>query len=49
MVNKTGDSSYHKLKWNVKGIFDNIPVIEKALENRSSQLPDILREKKKIT
>ncbi len=49
MANKMGDSSYHKLKWNVKGIFDNIPVIEKALENRSSQLPDILREKRKIT
>lgn len=44
-----GDSSYHKLKWNIKGIFDNIPIIEKALENRSSQLPDHLREKKKIT
>jgi len=43
-----GDSSYHKLK-NIKGIFDNIPIIEKALENRLNQLPDILREKKKIT
>ena len=49
MANKMGDSSYHKLKWNVKGIFDNIPVIEKALENRSNQLPDHLREKRKIT
>lgn len=44
-----GDSSYHKLKWNVKGIFDNIPVIEKTLENRLNQLPDPLREKRKIT
>jgi dsRNA-specific ribonuclease len=49
MANKIGDSSYHKLKWNVKGIFDNIPVIEKALENRSSQLPDHLKEIRKIT
>lgn len=49
MVNKMGDSSYHKLKWNVKGIFDNIPVIEKALENRAGQLPDHLKEKRKIT
>lgn len=48
MINKMGDSSYHKLK-NIKGIFDNIPIIEKALENRLNQLPDILREKKKIT
>lgn len=48
MVNNMGDSSYHKLKWNIKGVFDNIPVIEKALENRSNQLPDNLREKKKI-
>ncbi|HEY9247071.1 MAG TPA: ribonuclease III domain-containing protein [Candidatus Methanoperedens sp.] len=49
MANKICDSSYHKLKWNVKGIFDNIPVIEKALDNWSNQLPDHLREKKKIT
>jgi ribonuclease-3 len=48
MIDKMGDSSYHKLK-NIKGIFDNIPIIEKALENRLNQLPDILREKKKIT
>lgn len=47
MINKIGDSSYHKLKWNTKGIFDNIPIIEKALENRLNQLPDHLREKKK--
>lgn|SRR5574341_954872 len=49
MINKMGDSSYHKLKWNIKGIFDNIPVIEKALENQLDQLPDHLREKRKIT
>lgn len=48
MNNNMGDSSYHKLKWNIKGVFNNIPVIEKALENRSNQLPDNLREKKKI-
>ncbi len=48
MISETGDSSYYKLKSNVKGFFDTIPVIEKALENRASQLPDILREKRKI-
>lgn len=50
MVNKMGDSSYHKLKWNIKGVFDDIPIIEKALENRLNQLPeDHLRERRKIT
>lgn len=45
-----GDSSYHKLKWNIKGVFDNIPVIEKGLENRLNQLPENnLRERRKIT
>lgn len=49
MIKKMDDSSYHKLKWNVKGIFDNIPIIENALENRLNQLPDNSREKKKNT
>lgn len=50
MLNKMGDSSYHKLKWNIKGVFDNIPVIEKALENQLNQLPENnLRERRKIT
>ncbi len=50
MGNRMGDSSYHKLKWNIKGIFDNIPTIEKALENRLNQLPENnLRERRKIT
>jgi dsRNA-specific ribonuclease len=45
-----GDSSYHKLKWNIKGVFDNFPIIEKALENQLNQLPENhLREKRKIT
>ncbi|PWB49350.1 MAG: hypothetical protein C3F06_14460 [Candidatus Methanoperedenaceae archaeon] len=50
MLNKMGDSSYHKLKWNIKGVFDNFPIIEKALENQLNQLPENhLREKRKIT
>lgn len=50
MINNMGDSSYYKLKWNIKGVFDNIPVIEKALENRLNQLPENnLRERRKIT
>lgn len=49
MVNKTGDSSYHKLKWNIKGVFDNFPAIEKALENRLNQVPENnLKERRKI-
>lgn len=45
-----GDSSYHKLKWNIKGVFDNIPIIEKTLENQLNQLPENnLRERRKIT
>lgn len=49
MINKMDNSTYHKLKCNVKGIFDNIPIIEKALENRFNQLPVNSREKKKNT
>ncbi len=49
MVNKTGDSSYHKLKWNIKGVFDNFPAIEKALENRLNQVPENnIKERRKI-
>lgn len=50
MVNRMGDSSYHKLKWNIKGIFDNIPTIEKTLENRLNQVPrNNLQERRKVT
>jgi dsRNA-specific ribonuclease len=50
MINKMGDSSYHKLKWNIKGVFDDIPIIEKALEKRLNQLPENnLQERRKIT
>ena len=45
-----GDSSYLKLKWNIQGIFDNFPEIERELEQRINQLPENnIKERKKIT
>ena len=50
MNNKMGDSSYLKLKWNIQGIFDNFPEIERELEQRINQLPENnIKERKKIT
>lgn len=44
------DSLYHKLKWDVQGVFDNIPIIETELEKRLSQLPeDHINERKKVS
>ena len=45
-----GDSSYLKLKWNIQGIFDNFPEIERELEHRINQLPENnTKEIKRIT
>jgi dsRNA-specific ribonuclease len=50
MNNKMGDSSYLKLKWNIQGIFDNFPEIERELEYRINQLPENkTKERKRIT
>lgn len=50
MNNKMGDSSYLKLKWNIQGIFDNFPEIERKLEHRINQLPENnIKERKRIT
>ena len=50
MNNKMGDSSYLKLKWNIQGIFDNFPEIERELEHRINQLPENnTKERKRIT
>ena len=50
MNNKMGDSSYLKLKWNIQGIFDDFPEIERELEHRINQLPENnTKERKRIT
>ena len=44
------DSSYHKLKWDVQGVFDNVPIIEQELEKRLSQIPENhTNERKKVS
>ncbi|MDK2826696.1 MAG: hypothetical protein PWQ63_30 [Methanolobus sp.] len=39
-MNATINESYLKLKWNVKGIFDELPTIVKQLEYQKSILPE---------
>jgi len=49
MNGKMSDLSYHKLKWDIRGIFDNFPAIENELEIRLNQVPENnLKEKRKI-
>lgn len=34
---RINDVSYLKLKWNLQGVFDDLPIIERELENRLNQ------------
>lgn len=49
-MNSITNESYLKLKWNVKGLFDELPTIVKQLEYQKSILPeDHKKDKKKLT
>lgn len=41
---RINDVSYLKLKWNIQGIFDDLSIIERELENRLNQPENNLRE-----
>ncbi|MFA4934623.1 MAG: ribonuclease III domain-containing protein [Candidatus Methanoperedens sp.] len=49
MNNKISDVSYLKLKWNIQGVFDDLPIIERELENRLNQLPENNLRETRIT
>ncbi len=48
-MNNISDVSYLKLKWNIQGVFDDIPIIERELENRLNQPLENKRETRIIT
>ena len=49
-MNETINESSLKLKWNVKGLFDELPTIVKQLEYQKSILPeDHKKDRKKLT
>lgn len=49
-LNTSMNESYLKVKWNIAGIFDDLPSIVKQLENQKNNLPENhKKERKKLT